>query len=113
MPTYVADLRKYRFLTQRELANAATLAHRTILDIEAAEVAGPHPSTLPKLAAAFENRTAALLTAKSEGKGELMNAAAHIRVSAGVQGDNYSTRRHQRSLETRLRRVHRLLAGGP
>jgi transcriptional regulator with XRE-family HTH domain len=60
MPIYLAEWRKCRFLTQRELANAASVAHRTIVAIESAEVTEPHPSTLRKLAAALEVEPAQL-----------------------------------------------------
>jgi transcriptional regulator with XRE-family HTH domain len=60
MPIHLAEWRKCRFLTQRELASVASVAHRTIVAIEAAEVTEPHPSTLRKLATALEIEPAQL-----------------------------------------------------
>ena len=60
MPLYLAEWRKYRFMTQRELATATGITTRAITNIETGEVTEPRPSTLRKIAAALEIEPAQL-----------------------------------------------------
>jgi transcriptional regulator with XRE-family HTH domain len=60
LPIYLKEWRKVRFLTQRELATAAGISHRSIVAIENGEVKEPHPGTLRNLAAALEIEPAQL-----------------------------------------------------
>ncbi len=60
MPIYLAEWRKFRFKTQRELATATGITTRAITSIETGEVTEPRPSTLRKLAAALQIEPAQL-----------------------------------------------------
>ena len=50
----VRVLRRRKFMTQEQLANAAGISHRTLVNIETYKVTEPHFSTILKLAEALE-----------------------------------------------------------
>jgi DNA-binding XRE family transcriptional regulator len=49
----VRVLRRRNFMTQEQLANAADISHRTLVNIETKRVTEPHFSTILKLAEAL------------------------------------------------------------
>ena len=49
----VRVLRRRNFMTQEQLANAAGISHRTLVNIETNKVTEPHFSTILKLAEAL------------------------------------------------------------
>ena len=50
----VRALRRRKFMTQQQLAKAADISHRTLVNIETNKVTEPHFSTILKLADALE-----------------------------------------------------------